>query len=161
MNFPSEAIPNRIHIHITPHAHGYCPIIITFASCTAASETRAFMSGSFFAGCSLLALLLQSSQSDSTAAAAAAAASVDELLLEDIRFAAEELRPLIRTRSGDAVRAFFPNMRATVDEAESAESAGEEGGGGRQELGGLLEVVMTQDERDRSKKSNGGGDKGK
>ena len=115
------------------------------------------MSGSFFAGCSLLALLLQSSQSDSTAAAAA---SVDELLLEDIRFAAEELRPLIRTRSGDAVRAFFPNMRATVDEAESA-GEGEEGGGGRQELGGLLEVVMTQDEKDRSKKSNGGGDKGK
>ena len=112
-------------------------------------------SGSFLilAGCPLLALLLQSS-SDST--------SVDKLLLEDIRFAAEELRPLIRTRSGDAVRAFFPNMRATVDEAESAgEEEGEEGGGGRQELGGLLEVVMTQDERDRSKKSNGGGDKGK
>ena len=50
----------------------------------------------------------------------------------------------------------------SIDEAESAgEEEGEEGGGGRQELGGLLEVVMTQDERDRSKKSNGGGDKGK
>ena len=106
------------------------------------------MSGSFFAGCPLLALLLQSSPTDS------AAASVDELLLEDIRFA-EELRPLIRTRSDEAVRAFFPNMRVTVDESESAGEE-EEGGGGRQELGGLLEVVMTQDEKDRSKKSNGG-----
>ena len=162
------------------------------------------MSGSFLilAGCPLLALLLQSS-SDST--------SVDKLLLEDIRFA-EELRPLIRTRSIEAVRdnphmtsalggvegypnsrctctvvrevswilhqksavaecgqgweggtkfqnfvdvicgwslrAFFPNMRAKMDDEVEAEE-------GRQELGGLLEVVMTQDETDRSKKSNG------
>ena len=110
----------------------------------------------FPAGCSLLALLLHSS-TDSEAAAAA----VDDLLLEDIRFA-EELRPLIRTRNDDAVRAFFPNMRAKVIEAEAEAEAGEEeeeeeegGGGGRQELGGLLEVVMTQDEKDRSKKSNG------
>ena len=107
----------------------------------------------FPAGCSLLALLLHSS-TDSEAAAAA----VDDLLLEDIRFA-EELRPLIRTRNDDAVRAFFPNMRAKVTEAEAEaearEEEEEEGAGGRQELGGLLEVVMTQDEKDRSKKSNG------
>ena len=74
----------------------------------------------FPAGCSLLALLLHSS-TDSEAAAAA----VDDLLLEDIRFA-EELRPLIRTRNDDAVRAFFPNMRAKVIEAEAEAEAGEE-----------------------------------
>ena len=111
------------------------------------------MSGSFSSGCPLLALLLQSSP-DSTAAA-----SVDQLLLEDIRFAAEELRPLIRTRSGDAVRAFFPNRRAAaIDEESEAAAAVVDGEGGeeRQELGGLLEVVMTQDEKDRGKKSNGG-----
>ena len=109
------------------------------------------MSGSFSSGCPLLALLLQSSP-DSTAAA-----SVDQLLLEDIRFAAEELRPLIRTRSGDAVRAFFPNRRAAaIDEESEAAVAQGEGGEERQELGGLLEVVMTQDEKDRGKKSNGG-----
>ena len=130
---------------ISSRAHGYCPIILAFG------ETRAFMSGSFSSGCPLLALLLQSSP-DSTAAA-----SVDQLLLEDIRFAAEELRPLIRTRSGDAVRAFFPNRRAAAidEEAEAAVAQGE-GGEERQELGGLLEVVMTQDEKDRGKRSNGG-----
>ena len=64
-------------------------------------------SGSFYvlAGCPLLALLLQSS-SDST--------SVDKLLLEDIRFA-EELRPLIRTRSIEAVRD-HPHMTSALEE---------------------------------------------
>ena len=133
-------------VSISSRAHGYCPIILAFG------ETRAFMSGSFSSGCPLLALLLQSSP-DSTAAA-----SVDQLLLEDIRFAAEELRPLIRTRSGDAVRAFFPNRRAAAAIDEESETAAAEGEGGeeRQELGGLLEVVMTQDEKDRGKRSNGG-----
>ena len=49
---------------------------------------------------------------------------------------------------GCSLRAFFPNMRAKMDDEVEAEE-------GRQELGGLLEVVMTQDETDRSKKSNG------
>ena len=131
--------------------HAYCPII--FASCVC--ETRAFMRGSFSssAGCPLLALLLQS------------ASAADELLLEDVRFASGDLRPLIRTRSDAAARAFFPNMRAAeiTDEEGTAATAGEgeeEGrgaGGERQELGGLLEVVMTQDEKDRGKKANGEG----
>ena len=117
------------------------------------------MRGSFSssAGCPLLALLLQS------------ASAADELLLEDVRFASGELRPLIRTRSEAAARAFFPNMRAraeitdeegaaaaTTEEGEEEEGRGG-GGGERQELGGLLEVVMTQDEKDRGKKSNGDG----
>ena len=107
------------------------------------------------AGCPLLALLLQS------------ASSTDELLLEDVRFASGELRPLIRTRSEAAARAFFPNMRArseiTDEEGTAAATAGDGeeegrgGGGERQELGGLLEVVMTQDEKDRGKKANGDG----
>ena len=131
--------------------HAYCPII--FASCVC--ETRAFMRGSFSssAGCPLLALLLQS------------ASAADELLLEDVRFASGDLRPLIRTRSDAAARAFFPNMRAEMSDGEetaAAIAAGEEeeegrGGGERQELGGLLEVVMTQDEKDKGKKSNGDG----
>ena len=115
------------------------------------------MRGSFSpsAGCPLLALLLQS------------ASAADELLLEDVRFASGELRPLIRTRSEAAARAFFPNMRAAeiTDEEGAAAATTEEGegeeesreGGERQELGGLLEVVMTQDEKDRGKKSNGDG----
>ena len=49
---------------------------------------------------------------------------------------------------GCSLRAFFPNMRAKMDDEVEAEEV-------RQELGGLLEVVMTQDETDRSKKSNG------
>ena len=117
------------------------------------------MRGSFSpsAGCPLLALLLQS------------ASAADELLLEDVRFASGELRPLIRTRSDAAARAFFPNMRARAEEitdeegtAAATTGGGEEegrggGGGERQELGGLLEVVMTQDEKDRNKKANGDG----
>ena len=118
------------------------------------------MRGSFSpsAGCPLLALLLQS------------ASAADELLLEDVRFASGELRPLIRTRSDAAARAFFPNMRAraeiTDEEGAAAASTGEGeeeegrggGGGERQELGGLLEVVMTQDEKDRGKKPNADGE---
>ena len=116
------------------------------------------MRGSFSssAGCPLLALLLQS------------ASAADELLLEDVRFASGDLRPLIRTRSEAAARAFFPNMRAAeITDEEGAAAAtmgdGEEeegrgGGGERQELGGLLEVVMTQDEKDRGKKPNADGE---
>ena len=118
------------------------------------------MRGSFSpsAGCPLLALLLQS------------ASAADELLLEDVRFASGDLRPLIRTRSDAAARAFFPNMRARAEITDEAGTAaattgdGEEeegrggGGGERQELGGLLEVVMTQDEKDRGKKPNADGE---
>ena len=121
------------------------------------------MRGSFSssAGCPLLALLLQS------------ASAADELLLEDVRFASGDLRPLIRTRSEAAARAFFPNMRAraeiTDEEGTAAATAGDgeeeeegrgggSGGGERQELGGLLEVVMTQDEKDRGKKPNADGE---
>ena len=42
--------------------------------------------------------------------------------------------------------------------AEKEEEGRGGGGGERQELGGLLEVVMTQDEKDRGKKPNADGE---
>ena len=129
MNFHFEDIPIRIL------RNGYCNIA-AFAS----GETRSFVSViSCLAGIPLLALLLRSSP------------AVDALLLGNIRFAAEELRPLVRTRSDDATRAFFPNMKVG-DDADDAE---------KPELGGLLEVVMSQDEKGEKGKSNrANGDEG-
>ena len=102
MNFPSEVIADRILT--TRVVIAILPYPIRLLRCERNESIHEWL---FPAGCSLLALLLHSS-TDSEAAAAA----VDDLLLEDIRFA-EELRPLIRTRSIEAVRE-HPHMTSAL-----------------------------------------------